>query len=235
MKLLINAGGRGTRMGHLTDTVPKPMLSLAGKPILAHLLDWAKQSGFTETVILCGYKHEVITDFFGYKNYQGMPLAYSIEDEPLGSGGPILHAARHIDGTFACINGDLVCRVDFSKMRQAHEKSGALITVLLHESTHPHDSDILQADEKNRITRFVSKHDDHHSAGNLGNAGLCIMEPGILGYMTEKKFTFETFLFPRLLEANVHMQAWITGEFIQDIGTEARLREAEKMIQYRNK
>lgn len=230
MQLLINVGGKGRRMGALTKEVPKPMIPLCGKPILEHLLEWAKRNHFDEIVLLCGYKHEVIQSYFRNGDKFGIKIVYSIEKEPLGSGGPVKYAEPLLDGTFAYISGDLFCKVDFLKMLEYHKKSNAVMTVLLHETDHPEDSDILQVNENNEVIRFVSKHDDHKNAGNLGNAGLCIMELDTLNFMKKKVFTLETYLYPELLKSGEKVQAYITDEIISDIGTPERLKKIAEII-----
>ena len=111
-----------------------------------------------------------------------------------------------------------------------HEQNGADITILVHESLHPHDSDIIQIDATGKVQKFVSKHDDHTGAGNLSNAGLCIMEPGIVNLMTKDVFTLETYLYPKILENHLRFFAYQTEEFIFDIGTVERLKKCEEIL-----
>ena len=103
----------------------------------------------------------------------------------------------------------------------------------MHPSSHPHDSDILQTNEEGKVIRFISKHDDHTNAGNLSNAGLCIIEPEVLDLMHEDSFNFENYLYPRLLEANMNFFAYNTDELMHDVGTHERLKEAEEYLKKR--
>lgn len=230
MKLFVNAGGKGKRMGALTAGTPKPMLMLNNKPILEHLINWAVTNNFTEVVLLCGYKHEIIRSYFDNGSNFGIKILYSIEPEPLGSGGSIKFAEKFIEDTFAYINGDLFCMVDFTKMLSSHNSSEAVITILLHESSHPEDSDVLQLDNNNRVQKFISKHDPHSDCGNLTNAGLCIISPEVLKYMKRKAFTFETYIYPALLDSGEYINGYVSNEFIKDIGTVERLNEVESML-----
>jgi NDP-sugar pyrophosphorylase family protein len=206
------------------------MVPLLGKPVLAYLLEWAVKSRFAEVVLLCGYKHQIISDYFGDGHQFGIPISYSIEPKPLGSGGPIKYAQNHLKDTFAYISGDLICQIDFKAMLDAHLQTQATMSVALHVSSHPDDSDILQIDKHHRVTKFVSKHADHTNAGNLSNAGLCILEPRVLDYMDQDVFTFETYLYPKLLEAGEYVNAYVTEEYIHDMGTPERLRDAEHFL-----
>jgi len=232
MKLFINAGGRGERLYPLTKDIPKPMLELCEKPMLHHLVDWAKEQDINEIIMMNGHLAEQIIDYFGDGEKFGISIVHSNEPYPLGSGGPIKLAEKHIDKTFAHISGDHICKVDLKKMLEFHQKNKAHITVLTHVSSHPEDSDILKIDENHKVIKFVSKHEDHTDAGNLGNAGLSIMEPEIMKLIDKESFTFETYLYPRILqEKNLKMMGYITDEFMMDIGTPERLKIVEEYLQ----
>jgi len=184
MKLFINTGGKGERIRLLTylstDDLPKPMVEICGKPVLHHLVDWAKSNEINEIVMMNGYKHEKIMEYFGDGSKFGVKISYSNEPHALGSGGPLKFAKNHIDGRLIHISGDHLCDINLKKMIEFHEKNNSQITVLAHKSSHPQDSDILNIDENGKVKRFISKHDDHNDAGDLTNAGLAIIEPEII-------------------------------------------------------
>ena len=233
MKIFINTGGKGTRLYPLTYNIPKPMIPVNGKPVLAHLVDWGKQNKVNEFVFLNGHLHHMIEDYFKNGEELGVRIIHSNEPRPLGSGGPIKYAEKHIDGPFALINGDSVCRVDLEKMTKAHNeavKTGAIMTIFLHKSNHANDSDILKIDENNRVIKFISKHEDHTDAGNLTNAGLAIIEPRALKYMDKESFTFETYLYPKLLEAGEFIYGYVSNDYIADMGTAERLEKVESYL-----
>lgn len=231
MQLLINVGGKGKRLGTLTSELPKPMIRIYGKPVLQYLVEWAFESSFSEVILLCGYKHELIREYFGDGTRFSLPIRYSVESTPLGSGGPIKNARHMITDTFTYISGDLICKVNFEKMYLSHERSKPTMTVLLHESSHPNDSDILCLDEQFRVNRFIGKNEIHGSdCGNLTNAGLCILETKVLDYMQEDVFTFETYLYPRLISMSEHIHGYVSDEVIFDMGTPERLEAAEKIL-----
>lgn len=229
MKLFISTGGRGERLYPLTKDIPKPLVLVAGKPVLHHIMDWAKGQPIDEVVLLNGYLAEKIISYFNHNNF-GIKITHLTELSPLGSGGCLKFASRYASGRFAFISGDVVCAVDLKEMLLFHEKNKADITVHVHHSTHSHDSDILQTDPDGRVLRFISKHDNHTDAGTLTNSGLCIMEENILRLMEKKIFTMETYLYPRLLEKNSRFFAYHTDEFIADMGTPERLKKCEKFL-----
>jgi GDP-4-dehydro-6-deoxy-D-mannose reductase len=224
MKLFINAGGQGKRLQSVTEEIPKPMINIKGKPILHHLVDWAKQFPISEIIMMLGYKSEKIMGYFKDGSEFGIPIKYSVEPFPLGSGGPLKFARNHIDGTFVYINGDSSCEVDLNKMLDFHRKNNSDITVLLHKSSHPLDSDILKIDSNNRVTKFISKYENHEGAGDLSNAGLCVIEPKIIDLMEQEIFNFENYLYPKILQNGLKMTGYVTGEMIYDIGTRERLK-----------
>jgi len=234
MKLFINVGGKGTRLGSLTQDIPKPMILINDKPVLEHLIEWAKANGITEIVLLSGHLHNVIEDYFGDGSKFGVKITHSVETKPLGSGGAVKNAKKYVDGTFCLISGDVVCDIDLNKMIKSHHSSkDAIITILVHESSHPHDSDILKIDDAHRVVKFVGKKDDHTDAGTLSNAGLFIIHPELFYFMDEEQFTFETFLFPKLLSAGKYLNAYVTDEYFHDMGTPERLEKAKKILQKR--
>lgn len=224
LKLFINAGGEGKRLQSFIKETPKPMISIKGKPLLHHLVEWAKKSSVDEIIMMLGYKSEKIIEYFKDGSEFGIPIKYSIEPYPLGSGGSLRYAMNHIDGTFVYINGDLICEVDFEKMLEFHKKNNSDMTLFLHKSSHPLDSDILQIDENKNVTRFVSKHENHDGAGDLSNAGLCILEPKVVELMEQEIFNFENYLYPKALEKGFNVMGYVSDERIYDVGTRERLK-----------
>ena len=126
MKLFINTGGKGERLKVLTENIPKPMLQFDGKPILEHLVIWARENGISDIVMLNGYLHEKIESYFEDGREFGIPISHSTEAEPLGSGGCVKKAIHLADTTFALISGDLLCRVDLGKMRASHAAAAGI-------------------------------------------------------------------------------------------------------------
>lgn len=231
MKLFINTGGKGVRLGGLTHDIPKPMLRLADRPVLEHTVLWAKENGINEIVMLNGFLHEEIEKYFCDGGGFGVKITHSNEPGPLGSGGCVKYGMKHAGGTFVLISGDVICRVDLKKMLASHREAGdAIMTVFLHESDHPHDSDVLQTDSNGRVVKFIGRKDDHTGAGSLANAGLFVIEPRVIDFMEDDVFTFETYLFPRFLAANEYVNAYVTDEYIKDMGTPERLARVEEYL-----
>ena len=115
MQALVLAGGEGTRLRPLTLTVPKPALPLAGRPFLTFMLDWLAGHGVTESILSCGYRSEDVRRVLG-DIYDGMRLRYVVEEEPLGTAGPVRLAADAgvLAERFLVLNGDTLTDFDLS-------------------------------------------------------------------------------------------------------------------------
>ena len=119
MYALILAGGRGERLRPLTDTIPKPMVPVSGKPILWHQVQWLKRGGVTDVVFLAGYRWEAIEGFFGDGSTHGFSAHYSIEDTPLGRGGAIRKGMSIVPESERCVvvtNGDIITAENLSNV-----------------------------------------------------------------------------------------------------------------------
>ncbi len=230
LKIFINAGGKGERLYPLTKDIPKPLVLICGKPVLHHMVDWAKNNEIDEIVMMNGYMAEKIIDYFKNGENFKIKITHSVEPHPLGSGGPLKFASRYVDGRLVHISGDQFCDINLRKMLEFHEKNNSQITVLVHESSHPQDSDILNIDENGKVINFISKHEDHSEAGNLTNAGLAIIEPEIIDLMKEEVFNFENYLYPILLQKNIKFYGYHTEEFMHDMGTFDRLKKCEDYL-----
>ena len=231
MKLFINTGGKGVRLRPLTYELPKPMIMLNDKPVLHHIIDWGKKHGFTEFIFLNGYLHELIEGYFRNGEKFGVKIYHSNEPEPLGSAGPMKFAEKFIDSTFALVQGDVYCDIDIKKMIEFHKKNNGIMTILLHTSDHPEDSDVIQIDENNVVKNVIHK-PGNRNFGNLTNAGLFIVEPKVLEYIRDgEKLDIEKDLYPRLIKAAERIIAYIDNEgYIKDMGTIERFKKIEAYL-----
>jgi len=133
LEALVLVGGLGTRLRGIVDDVPKPMAPVKGRPFLAFVLDQLIDDGFDLAVLAAGYRHEAIRSYFG-EEYRGLALAYSVEGEPLGTGGAIRLAcdqARARD--VFVLNGDTYLDLDYRAMMDAHARAGAQLSLAVCE------------------------------------------------------------------------------------------------------
>ncbi len=131
MKVLILCGGLGERLRPFTETVPKVMLQVNGRPILEYIVERLKNSGIVDIVLLCGYKHEVIENHFGDGKKLGVKIQYSVEKEKSGTGGAVKNASKFIDGDFVLINGDVLTNFPIKELIEAFKKTGKNIMSLV--------------------------------------------------------------------------------------------------------
>ena len=129
---IVLVGGLGTRIRSVVSAVPKPMAPVAGQPFLTYLLQFLEAQGIQRVVLAAGYKNEAIRDFFGSR-YQSLQLAYSIEEEPLGTGGGLRKAMPLVEGAHAFVlNGDTFLRLDYRAMAQTldHQPDAQVVVAL---------------------------------------------------------------------------------------------------------
>jgi NDP-sugar pyrophosphorylase family protein len=158
MYALVLAGGKGERLRPLTEDRPKPMVLLAGKPILEYHLTWLRDNGVSHALLLCGYRADVIQDYFGDGRRWGLSLDYSLEDEPLGRGGAFKLAFSRVPPSEELLigtNGDVLCNQPLAPILRTHRASGAVATVMLTRFVSPYG--IVRVARDGRILRFQEK------------------------------------------------------------------------------
>ena len=163
MYALILAGGRGERLRPLTDTVPKPMVPLSGKPILWHQVQWLKRGGVTDVVFLAGYRWQAIKEFFGDGSGEGFRAHYSVEDTPLGRGGAIRKGMGLVppeEDQVVVANGDIITAESLQSILQEHRRKreayeGFLATIMVVPFHSPYGT--VDVDGEGYVQRFIEK------------------------------------------------------------------------------
>lgn len=170
------AGGLGTRLRAVVPDLPKPMAPVGGRPFLEHLLDYWIGQGATRFVLSVGYRHEIISSHFGAA-FRGIPVAYAVEDRPLGTGGGLLLAARQLTaaGAFLVLNGDTFFAVLLDALREFHAARGAHATLALFRSPRQGRYMGLKTGAEGEVLDFVEG-----APGGLVNGGVYLMERGFL-------------------------------------------------------
>lgn len=229
MKLVILAGGKGTRMGTITKTIPKPMIHLADKPILEHQIEFAKRYGIEEIIILSGYEGEVIENYFNDGKRWGVEILYHRENIPLGTSGAVKEIEDWLHDDFLVFYGDIVIDIDLDSFISFHLKRKPIATIVVHPNDHPYDSDLIEVDEHNRVITIHNKpHQDGVFFRNLVNAAVYIFSPNILKHIPNGIYSdFGKDIFPKLVASGESIYAYNTPEYIKDIGTLNRLKEVE--------
>jgi len=179
---IILAGGMGTRLKSVIQDMPKPMAPVKGHPFLTYVLDYLAAYGITDVVLSVGYKYEVILKYFGYK-YKNISLRYSIEHEPLGTGGAIYRATKLLqEPTFFALNGDSLFKVDLKMLADFAVNKEAEVALALKEMWDIDRYGIVDIDESQQVKAFREK---QQAAHGLINGGVY--------WMTRKAFEVEAF------------------------------------------
>ena len=131
MEAIVLAGGLGTRLRGIVDDIPKPMAPVQGRPFVAFVLDQLVEAGFETAIFAAGYRHEAIQSYFG-ADYRGLALRYSVEREPLGTGGAIRLACEQAYARDVFVlNGDTYLELDFRAMMEAHVRAASHLSMAI--------------------------------------------------------------------------------------------------------
>ena len=222
------AGGKGTRMSSLGKDLPKPMLSLGGKPILAREIEVLVRESFADIILVVGHLGHAIKDYFGDGAHFGARITYFIEETPLGTAGALYHLKNDLAGDdFLLLGADLLFDVDIKRFLSYHREKGGLATLLTHPSTHPFDSVAVDADEMGRVRALLPPTPDRVLHSNCTNAGLQICSPALLRRLTAPgKLDLDRDLLAPLADEGV-LFSYNSPEYVKDVGTPERLTEGE--------
>jgi len=169
MQAIVLAGGFGTRLQGIVSDVPKPMASVAGKPFLLYIMNYLKANDIQKVVLSVGYLNEVIIDYFKY-SYKDLEIKYSIENEPLGTGGGIKKALNYTDDNeVVIINGDTYYDVPIRQLRNMHKSKDAFLTIALKPMQNVDRYGSVEINPDNRIKKFIEK---NFFAQGLINGGI---------------------------------------------------------------
>lgn len=215
------AGGEGTRLRPMTANQPKPLLPVANRPIMEHVLRLLKRHGFDETVVTVQFLAALVRNYFGDGEDVGMTLQYATEESPLGTAGSVKNAEDALkDDTFLVISGDALTDMDLSEMMRFHKDSGALVTVGLTRVPDPLEFGIVIADEDGRIQRFLEKPTWGQVFSDTVNTGVYIMEPQVLAEVSPKESVdWSHDVFPKLLQRGAPIFGYISDRYWEDVGT----------------
>ncbi len=216
---VILAGGLGTRLRPLTDTTPKPLLPIKGKPILQHIIENLKYHGVTNIILSIGYKAEIVQAYFNKLNNLGINLRYSIEPEPLGTGGAIKLASKELQEPFILLWGDNLIDLDLHALQQTHKKENALITMALTPREDVEYFGVAKL-QNNKIISFVEKPKREEAPSNLINAGAFIVDPQALEILLDGKSSIEKECFELLapqgkIAAYTHPGQWFPTDTLE--------------------
>ena len=225
---VILAGGFGTRLKPITDTTPKPMLPVAGEPNLVRLCEHLCKNGFESAVVTLKYLPEKIKERLS-DSCRGVDLYYSYEDEPLGTAGAVKAVGRLLCEDFLVISGDAVCTLDLSAAYEAHKKSGATATVLLHTVKKPLQYGAVVCDKSGRITSFCEKPSWEQVKSDKVNTGIYFLSKRALDYIPDGVCCdFSREVFPAMMKAGELLFGYEPEGYWRDIGSFSEYLAANK-------
>lgn len=227
MQTVIIAGGKGTRLG-ITD-IPKPMLKIGSKPVLQYQVELAKKYFSDEIFIISGYLSDVITDFFNEKNFS--KIHHIKEPFPLGTAGSLKLLEGKLKSRFLVLYGDIMMNMNLENLvKFDNMHSNSMGTAVVHVNNHPYDSDLIFADSNNKITKILSKpHKNLLSEQYLANSGIYIFSAEIFKYIDkDMPQDIGKDILTKVINDKNNLYAYITDEYIKDIGTVERLEKVRQ-------
>ncbi len=219
MKAVVMAGGEGSRLRPLTVKRPKPMVPIAGKPVMEHILNLLKRHGITDVVVTVQYLANNIEDYFGNGSQFGMHITYSREDVPLGTAGSVKNAEDHLTEPFLVISGDALTDYNLTDIIKYHQVKKALATLTLAHVPNPLEYGVIITNEHGHITQFLEKPSWGEVFSDTINTGIYMLDPQIFSYFEKNKpFDFSQDLFPMMLKQGDPIYGYIASGYWCDVG-----------------
>lgn len=212
VRAVVMAGGFGTRLRPMTEAVPKPLLKVGGKPVIELIVSQLRGAGIRRVNITTHYHAEKIRAHFGDGSGFGVDVAYTHEEEPLGTAGS-LALLGEADEPLLVINGDVVTGVDFRAMVAFHQDQGAALTVGVRKYDVSVPFGVVEA-EGARVARLTEK----PSLSFFINAGIYLLEPSVLKHVEAGRRLDMTDLIQRLLDDGILVASFPIHEYWVDIG-----------------
>ena len=233
MKVVIMAGGKGTRISSVASDIPKPMIKIEGKPVLEHEIECLRDQGFKDIILTVSHLGNIIMEYFvdgsgispvTGKNF-GVHIEYYFEKEPLGNAGALFKIKNKLTDDFLLLNADAMFDVDFNRFVDFHKKHGGLVTLFTHPNSHPYDSGLIIADEHGTVQKWLAKEDERPEYyKNRVNAGLHVISPKVLEQKIDTpKIDLDRQLL-KPLSGTGKMFCYDSPEYVKDMGTPDRYK-----------
>jgi mannose-1-phosphate guanylyltransferase/phosphomannomutase len=229
VKAVVMAGGEGTRLRPLTSNQPKPMVTVAGRPCMEHIIELVRKHGITQVVATLAYMPQTIRGYFGEGSHLGVELDYSVEEVPAGTAGSVKLCEHYLDETFLVLSGDALTDIDLSAVVEFHRRTGAMATLALKRVENPLEFGVVITNPDGRIERFLEKPGWGEVFSDTINTGIYVLEPEVLEQVPiDDALDFSQDLFPRLLAAGAPLYGYVAEGYWQDIGNVVQYQEANR-------
>ena len=239
MKVVIMAGGKGTRIQSIASDIPKPMIPINGVPVLETELCSLRDQGFDDFIFTVGHLADCIIDYFGDGSKWNVHIEYYREEAPLGNAGALFKLGLKED--FLLIIGDAIFDIDFNRMVEYHKAKGGLVTIFTHPNSHPYDSGVVIADKNGSVERWLNKEDERPLYyKNRVNAGIHIISPKVLEMSGVNPNKVGTEVDGKVVKVDLDRQllrplcgtgkmfCYDSPEYVKDMGTPERFHQVEQ-------
>jgi mannose-1-phosphate guanylyltransferase/phosphomannomutase len=231
MHAVIMAGGFGTRLRPLTNSIPKPMIPVANKPMMEHIVELLRQHGIKEMVTLLHFQPELIEGYFGDGSEFGVRMSYVAATEDYGTAGAVKNAEVHLNGTVLVISGDLLTDFDLGAALASHRERGAEATILLTRVENPLQYGVVITEPDGRISRFLEKPAWSEVFSDTVNTGIYLLEPSVLELIPPRReFDFSRDLFPLMMREGKPLFGYVATGYWRDVGDLLEYRLAHQDI-----
>ena len=249
MKVVIMAGGKGTRISSIVSDRPKPMIPIENVPILEYEIERLRDQGFTDIIITVSYLADVIMNYFGDGNKispaTGKPfnvhIEYYVESKPLGNAGALLKMKNELNEDFLLINADVIYDIDFKRFVDFHKRKGAIATLFTHPNSHPYDSGLIVSDSNGCVRQWLTKEDNRPQwYKNQVNAGIQVINPKAIELVKTKPEIVGTEVDGVLQKVDLDrdvlkplagtglMFSYESPEYVKDMGTPERFEQVKR-------
>jgi len=227
MQTVILAGGKGTRLGHLTNNTPKPMIPINGKPFLQYQLKYIRSFGFHDVLLLVGYLSDKILEYFEDGSKFDIQLQYSLEDSLLGTGGALKNAEKMLDEEFLLLNGDTFLAIDYQELVSYFHRNDTSATITVYDNPDRIFRNNIALGESDFVVAYSKR--DTEGMGYV-DAGAMVLKRDVLNRIPEhEKYSLEEQIFPRLIDQK-EMRAHVTNLRFYDMGTMEGIKAVESIL-----
>ena len=241
MKVVIMAGGRGTRIKSVASDIPKPMIVIEGMPVLEREILSLRNQGFFDLILTVSHLGSIIMDYFGNGSRLGVNIEYFYEEIPMGNAGALFKLKDKLTEQFLLINADAIFDVNFKRFIESHKSHGGLVTLFTHPNNHPYDSALIVADKNKAVLSWLAKDDERPKYyKNRVNAGLHIIEPEVLNMLDIDINKIGTESDGKVLKVDLDRQilkplagtgkmyCYDSPEYVKDMGTPERFFQVKE-------
>ncbi len=229
MQAVVMAGGEGSRLRPLTINRPKPMVPIANRPVMGHIIELLKRHNITDVVATLQYRADDIEKFFGDGSNAGVTMNYSVEPRPLGTAGSVKFADKYLtrDEPFLIISGDALTDFNLTEIVDFHKRVGAAVTITLYRVPTPLEYGVIIVDDAGRIERFLEKPSWGEVISDTVNTGIYVISPEVLDDIEPgTPFDFSKDLFPLLMKRGAPLFGFVANGYWCDVGNIAEYMRA---------